>query len=64
MSDDVERNLRNVVESMRIEGFEVTEETKQIARGILKGELDADNEVAKIVEEYKATARLKGTGTE
>ena len=60
MSDDLEKDLRNIVACMRMEGFEVSEETIQKARGILNGELDADAEVAKIVAKYKARSEDVG----
>ena len=59
MSDDLQKDLEkvlaNIVACMRMEGFEVTEETIEKARGILKGDLDADVEVAKVVEQYKSS---------
>lgn len=64
MSDELEKELRDIVASMRMEGFEVTEETIQKARGILKGELDADVEVAKVVDRYKTKSRSNGPGAQ
>jgi hypothetical protein len=51
--DQIERDLQSLVGSMAIEG--VTLDEKQIARcrGILSGELDADEEVEKLFEKYR-----------
>ena len=51
-SDDVQKKLDHVIALMEHEGFELSDETIERARGVITGELDADEEAAKIVEKY------------
>ena len=51
--DQIESIINRVVTSQAIEGFVVTEESKELMRKIIRGETTVEVEVAKIVEKYK-----------
>ena len=48
----VERRLQSVLGSMKIEGIEVSDEIVAKMRGIMRGELDVDKEVALLVKKH------------
>ena len=50
--DDIEDSLQSVLGSMRIEGIEVSDEIVAKMRGIMRGELDVDKEVALLVKKH------------
>jgi len=61
--EDIERRLKSIIASARIEDMEVTEEDIVAMRGILSGDVDADTEVERLFAERRAEIEMKKTGT-
>jgi len=57
--DDIEDSLQSVLGSMRIEGIEVSDEIVAKMRGIMRGELDVDEEVALLVKNEEVALLVK-----
>jgi len=51
--DEIERALSNVIGSMAIEGVTLDDEAIARCRGIISGELNVDEEVEKLFEQFR-----------
>jgi len=51
--EEIESDLSDVIGSMALSGFTLDDETIENCRAILKGELDGEAHVAKLIENIK-----------
>jgi|GEM_PF-2904508 len=54
--EQIDTDLSDIIATMDIEGVALSKEQIARCRGILSGELDADDEVEKLFEKYRALA--------
>lgn len=51
--EEIDRDIESLIGSMAISGLTLTDATIADCRAILRGELDCDVAVAKVVEQYR-----------
>ena len=55
--EEIESDLSDVIGSMAISGFTLSDKTIEDCRAILRGELDCETRVAEIIEAIKKEGR-------
>ena len=53
MKPAIEQSIRNVIASLEMEGFEITDDTRELLRRVADGEATAEELIKEVVNAYK-----------
>ncbi len=61
--DEIEGSLQDIVASMRMEGFDMPDHVIEKVRAVMKGELDGEEEIARIIAPHLSALNDKKANT-
>lgn len=53
MKPTIEQSIRNVIASLEMEGFEITDDTRELLRRVADGEATPEELIKEVVNAYK-----------